>query len=250
MSEVRDLLFELGTEELPPKSLKTLASSLHSQVDAGLAKLGIDHGDLTVYATPRRLALLIRDLAEVQQDQSVERRGPALNAAYGSDGEPTKATQGFARSCGVSADQLTVIRTDKGEWVGFQQRVQGAPTAELLPELFREALAQLPIAKRMRWGSGDAEFVRPVHWVVLLFGDGVIEADILGVRTGRNTRGHRFHSPSPFPIEVPADYANALYQKGKVVADAEARKNTIRKLAEQAAAEVDGSPHLDPDLVD
>lgn len=250
MSDTLDLLFELGTEELPPKSLKTLAAALRANVEKGLDKLGLEHGEISVYATPRRLAALVRNLAELQRDQRVERRGPALNAAYTAEGTATKATEGFARSCGVTVDQLTVIRTDKGEWVGFQQQVKGAATAELVPELFRQALADLPIAKRMRWGSGNAEFVRPVHWVILLFGDTVIETEILGVKTGRMTRGHRFHSPDPFPISTPAAYEQELLDRGKVIASPAQRRQRIERLAVQAATDVDGRPHLDADLLD
>lgn len=250
MSEVCDLLFELGTEELPPKSLKALAASLRDNVEKGLTQRGLEHGEVSVFATPRRLATLVRDLAAVQNDQIIERRGPALNVAYGSDGTATKATLGFARSCGVPVDELTVIHTDRGEWVGFQQHLKGAATTELLPDVFRQALAELPIAKRMRWGSGDAEFVRPVQWVVLLFGDTVVEAEILGVTTGRTTRGHRFHSPAPFPISAPGDYEKALLDLGKIMVSFENRKEAIESLARKAAAGVNGRAHLDPDLLD
>lgn len=250
MSETRDLLFELGTEELPPKSLQTLAASLGAGLAKGLEKLGLTHGEVSIYATPRRLAAWVRNLAAVQKDQTAERRGPALGAAYTPEGTPTKATEGFARSCGVTVDQLTVIRTDKGEWVGFRQDIKGAAASELIPDLLRQVLAELPIAKRMRWGSGDAEFVRPVHWVVLLFGDAVIDTEILGVRTGRLTRGHRFHSSDPFPISSPEAYERQLRDQGKVIASPAARRQRIEDLAQQAAADVDGRAHLDAALLD
>lgn len=250
MSEARDLLFELGSEELPPKSLKGLAASFRTNVEKGLARLGLDHGEISLFATPRRLAIVISDLAARQHDQTIERRGPALGAAYGADGTPTKATEGFARNCGVTVDQLTVIRTEKGEWVCFRQHVPGAPATALLPELFRQALSELPIAKRMRWGSGEAEFVRPVHWAVLLFGDTVVEAEILGVTTGRTTRGHRFHCPDPFPIAAPAAYQQQLLTQGKVIVSPENRRDQIARMAQQTAGSVHSQVHLDPDLLD
>jgi glycyl-tRNA synthetase beta chain len=250
MTETRDLLFELGTEELPPKSLLTLSLALKANIEAGLAKAGLSHGEVRPYATPRRLALLIENLAVAQPDQTVERRGPALNAAYQTDGSPSKALEGFLRSCNATPDQLITLQTEKGEWVAFRQQVQGGHTADLIPDLLRQALAALPIAKRMRWGNGTAEFVRPVHWAVLLFGDDVIEADILGVTTGRETRGHRFHHPDGLVLRTPGEYAGRLLNEGRVIADFEARKQKIRALAEEAAATVQGKTHIEPDLLD
>lgn len=250
MTETRDLLFELGTEELPPKSLLTLSLALKTNVEAGLAKAGLTHGEVRPYATPRRLALLIENLAVAQPDQTMERRGPALNAAYQADGSPSKALEGFLRSCNATPDQLITLQTEKGEWVAFRQQVQGGHTAGLIPDLLRSALAALPIAKRMRWGNGTAEFVRPVHWAVLLFGDDVIEANILGVTAGRDTRGHRFHHPEHLVLGTPGEYADRLLNEGRVIADFEARKQKIRALAEEAAATVQGKAHIEPDLLD
>jgi glycyl-tRNA synthetase beta chain len=250
MAETRDFLFELGTEELPPKSLLALSLALKTQVEAGLAKAALSHGDIRPYATPRRLALSIPALAVGQPDQTVERRGPALNAAYQPDGSPSKALEGFLRSCGATPDQATTLKTDKGEWVVVRQEVKGKPSADLIPDILRQSLAQLPIAKRMRWGSGTAEFVRPVHWVVLLFGDEVIPAEILGVQAGRVTRGHRFHRPEPIILGTPAEYADKLLNEGGVIADFEARKAKIRAAAEATAAGVGGVAHIDADLLD
>jgi len=250
VAEIRDLLFELGTEELPPKSLSLLRESLRENVEKSLNKAGLEHGEVAAYATPRRLALIVRDLTSVQADQVIERRGPALSAAYGDDGMPTKATDGFARGCGVTVEELHVIRTDKGEWVGFRQQVRGSEAVALLPDILRQALAELPIAKRMRWGSGDAEFVRPVQWAVLLFGVDVIETQILGVTTGRISRGHRFHCSAPVELSNPAEYVDKLRETGKVIVNHEQRKELIRSLAERAAAKIVGVPRLDADLVD
>ena len=250
MTETRDLLFELGTEEVPPKSLLSLSLALKSNVEAGLAKAGLVHGEVQPYATPRRLALLVKGLAVAQPDRIEERRGPAVNAAYQPDGTPSKALEGFLKSCGATLDQLITFRTEKGEWIVFKQHVQGGHTADLIPEILRQALGALPIAKRMRWGSGTAEFVRPVHWAVLLFGREIIAAEILGVSAGRATRGHRFHHPDRLNLDKPGDYINMLLNQGQVIAKFEARKEKIRALAEEAAAPVGGKAHIEPDLLD
>jgi glycyl-tRNA synthetase beta chain len=248
--EVRDLLFELGTEELPPKSLTALVSALGANVARGFRKLGLVHGEIRSYGTPRRLAVFVRDLSSVQSDQSLERRGPALQAAYQPDGTPTKATAGFARSCGVPVDQLGVIQTDRGQWVGFTQRIPGVASTQLLPDILHQALADLPIAKRMRWGAGTAEFVRPVHWAVLLFGDQVVEAEILGVSTGRLTHGHRFHHPAPFEISAPDRYETELREMGRVLVDPRERRLMIERMAQDAASRLGGHACIDDDLLD
>ena len=249
MAETRDLLFELGTEELPPKSLLTLSRALQTQVEDGLARASLSHDRILAYATPRRLALHIFGLDARQPDQVVERRGPALNAAYTADGQPSKAVEGFARSCGVTVDKLLTLKTDKGEWLVFRQDVAGQPVQNLLPDILRQALAALPIAKRMRWGAGEAEFVRPVHWAVLLLGTDVIAAEILGCATGRTTRGHRFHHPEPIEIQTPGEYAEKL-RAARVVASFAERREKVRNLAVQAATSVQGVAHIEEDLLD
>lgn len=249
MAETRDLLFELGTEELPPKSLLNLAAALKASVEASLAQT-LEHGGVTVYATPRRLALCVKTLAARQPDYVVEKRGPALNAAFDADGKPTKATEGFARSCGTSVDQLFTQKTDKGEWLFFRETKQGATVAELLPRMLNQALLALPIAKRMRWGDGTAEFVRPAHWVVLLYGSEVIAADILGLATGRITRGHRFHSSAPLELASASEYPQRLRDEGHVIAHFDARRASIKELAEQTAAAAGGIAHIEPELLD
>jgi glycyl-tRNA synthetase beta chain len=250
MAETRELLFELGTEELPPKSLLNLSRALQSGVEAGLQKAGLAYGELISYATPRRLGLLIKGLNTAQPDQTVERRGPAINAAYNADGSLSKATEGFVRSCGTTADKLTILKTDKGEWLCYKQEVKGAATADLLPDIIRSSLAGLPIAKRMRWGAGSAEFVRPAHWVLLLFGDTVIETTILDLPSGCNTRGHRFHSPRTITIDSPTEYAEKLRNEGKVIASYTERMDMIRALAEKAADSVGGVAHIEPALLE
>lgn len=250
MSECFDLLFELGTEELPPKSLLSLSRALKEGVEAGLTKAGLSFGRVVPYATPRRLAIIVEALETAQPDQDIERRGPALNVAYQPDGSPSKALEGFLRSCGAEQEQLFTLTTDKGEWLAFRQQVQGAKTKDLIPDIIRQALSLLPIAKRMRWGSGVAEFVRPVHWVVLLFGHDVIDADILGVKSGRETRGHRFHGASILALQQPHEYVEKLLHQGHVMADFEQRREKIRLAAETSAQRVGGKPHIELDLLD
>jgi glycyl-tRNA synthetase beta chain len=250
MTDSKHLLFELGSEELPPKNLLTMANALLNQMVQGLTAAGLRFSDSKVYATPRRLAVLISDLATAQPDQTVEKRGPALAAAYNTDGSPSKAALGFAAGCGVGFEQLQRLKTDKGEWLSFSQQIQGQPTEKLVPDIIRQSLAALPIAKRMRWGNSATEFVRPVHWVVLMFGHEVIDAEILGLKTGAATRGHRFHAPEKLTIDSPESYEKILFEQGRVVADFTKRQEIIRLGAEKAALNVNGRAHIEDDLLE
>jgi len=246
----RDLLFELGCEELPPKALPRLAEALQQGVVEGLQRAGVNYGEVVRYATPRRLALLLRDLDEEQPDQQVERRGPALTAAFDDNGEPTRAASGFARSCGVEVDQLETLRSDKGAWLVFRSAQRGQPVAELLPAIIAQALDRLPIPKRMRWGDRQAEFVRPVHWLVLLFGDAVIDCQLLDVAAGRTTYGHRFHHPEPITLERADSYAAQLESEGRVMVDFVTRREAIRAQVLEAANRLQGEAIIDPALLD
>ncbi len=232
----RDFLFELGTEELPPKALRDLESALRDHVVASLAAAGLGHGGVESFATPRRLALLVRALATEQPRQQVRRRGPPVQAAFDANGAPTRAASAFAVSCGVPVAALERVREGKGEFLYFSGEKPGASTVSLLPGFVQAALDALPVPKRMRWGAGSAEFVRPVHWVVMLFGSEVVEATLLGVRSGRSTRGHRFMAPSAIELAAPADYAEALRDRGKVIPDFAARRERIRSEVERRAA--------------
>ncbi len=250
MTETQHLLFELGSEELPPKTLLKLSNALLDSIVAGLKAADLSFTASKALATPRRLAVLIENLQSAQPDKTVEKRGPAIQAAFAPDGSPSKAALGFATSCGTSFDQLERLKTDKGEWLSYTQAVKGQTTAEIIPDIIRAAIAALPIAKRMRWGSFATEFVRPVHWAVLLFGDKVIATEILGLTTGNNTLGHRFHAPQAIALSKPDDYQAALFDQGKVIADIEQRKAIIREKAEQAAAKVGGIAHIEEDLLE
>ena len=193
----------------------------------------------------------IRDLADSQQDKSVEKRGPAVKAAFDDAGNPTRALTGFATSLGVTPDQLDTLETDKGAWVVYRTVEQGKPTVELMPELVEQSLASLPIPKRMRWGAHRTEFVRPVHWVVMLFGNKVIEAPIMGLTPGNKTRGHRFHCPKSLIVPTPNDYEVVLKQEGYVIADFAERREQIRAgVTELAEKEAGGKAVIDEDLLD
>ena len=250
MSEQQHLLFELGSEELPPKTLLKLSNALLNNIIQGLNAAELTFTGSKAFATPRRLAVFIENLSTAQPDNTVEKRGPAIQAAFAADGTPSKAALGFAASCGTTFDQLERLKTDKGEWLSFTQAVKGQATENLIPDIIRQSIAGLPIAKRMRWGSFNTEFVRPVHWAVLLYGDSVIDTEILGLQTGATTQGHRFHAPQKITINKPEDYQDTLYQQGKVIADLEQRKALIREAAQQAAAAVNGFAHIEDDLLE
>lgn len=244
-----DLLFELGGEELPPKSLKKLSDALVQGIVDGLNEAGLSFSEAQAYATPRRLAVIIRNLDGQQADRVVEKRGPALQAAYGPDGAPSKAAQGFAASCGATFDQLEKLETDKGTWLIFKQAVQGQPTTELIPDIIRKSLAQLPIAKRMRWGAYEHEFVRPVHSALLLFGNEVIDAEILGLKTDRQSFGHRLHAPDAIELSHPSEYVEKLLA-AKVTVDFAQRMQQIETGAQQAASKIGGTAHIEADLLE
>jgi glycyl-tRNA synthetase beta chain len=233
----RDFLVEIGTEELPPKSLLALSQAFTDGIVAGLAAAGVKHGKVQPYAAPRRLAVLVKKVAERQPDQEIRRKGPPVSASFDANGAPTRAATAFAESCGTTVAALGRVQEPKGEFLHFTGSKAGAETVTLLAGLVQASLDKLPIAKRMRWGSGTAEFVRPVHWVVMLFGTDVVPATILGVTAGNATRGHRFMAPKSLPLSSPASYASRLEKAGKVVADFAVRRERIRAGVLALAAE-------------
>ena len=250
MSSAQHLLFELGCEELPPASLLKLSNALLNNIKLGLGEADLSFGDCIAYATPRRLAVLIKDLASAQADKSIEKRGPAVQAAFNDEGQPSKACQGFARSCGATVDQLERVQTDKGEWLTFTQQVKGQASVTLIPGIIRKSISQLPIAKRMRWGASTVEFVRPVHWAVLMYGKTVINTEILGLSTGNVTHGHRFHAPEAISIKEPENYAETLLKQGTVIPSFAQRMQIIRDAANSEAATVGGIAHIEDDLLE
>lgn len=232
----QDFLVEIGTEELPPKALKTLGTALADNLVAELAKQELSHSSVSWYAAPRRLAVRINQLAAAQADKVVEKRGPAISAAFDAAGQPTKAAQGWAAGCGITVEQAERLETDKGAWLLCRQQQQGQTTISLLPELVSLALSKLPIAKPMRWGNSDAEFIRPVHTIIMLYGETVVPATILGRTSGNQTYGHRFHAPALVSIKNADAYLPTLEQ-AYVIADYAKRKAYI---AEQVAATAAG----------
>jgi glycyl-tRNA synthetase beta chain len=245
----QDLLVEIGTEELPPKALPTLSAAFTDGIAKGLAEAGLTPAEIIPYAAPRRLAVWVKGIAPQQADQVIEKRGPAIKGAFDADGNPTKAALAFAASCGTEVAALGKVETDKGAWLVFRQQQAGQATTALFPAIVEKSLAALPIPKRMRWGSGTAEFVRPVHWIVMLSDGDVIDANILSIQTGRETRGHRFHAPDAVAITTPADYAVQLGQ-AYVVARFDARRAMIKGKVEILAAQLGGTAIMPEDLLD
>ena len=239
-AERRDFLLEIGTEELPPKSLPALQQALVAGLAAGLDKAGLAHGELVGFATPRRLAVWVKRLAAQQPEQHLKRRGPPVNAAFDAAGQPTRAALAFAESCGTGVEALQRLDEGKGTFLFFLGTRAGERAVALLPGLVQAALDALPIPRRMHWGAGNALFVRPVHWVVMLYGNEVVAATLLDTPAGHLTRGHRFHAPRPIRIASPGSYERTLRERGHVLADFAARRERIRAQVTAAAADVHG----------
>jgi len=244
------LLLEIGTEELPPKALLKLATAFADGMRDGLDKAELEFSEVNYFATPRRLSVMVTDLDAVQTDKEVLKRGPAIKAAYNDAGEPTAATLGFAKSCGAEVAELETTKTDKGSWLTFLAQEKGKPTAELVPEIAATALSRLPIPKRMRWGSGSIEFVRPVHWVVAMFGTETIDCSILGIQAGNQTYGHRFHHPDAIQLKSAESYLQQLEKTGKVIADFNRRKTMIKEAVNKVAKEIKGQAVINESLLD
>ncbi|MGF1878288.1 glycine--tRNA ligase subunit beta [Photobacterium frigidiphilum] len=246
----RNFLIELGTEELPPKALRTLAEAFSSNFEAELKAASLVHQGIEWFATPRRLALKVTALATGQGDSVVEKRGPAISAAFDAEGNPTKAAQGWARGNGITVEQADTLKTEKGEWLLYKQEVKGKPAQALLSGLAAAALAKLPIPKPMRWGNNEIQFIRPVKTLTMLLGDELIEGNILGADSARIIRGHRFMGEAEFTIDNADQYPAILEERGKVMANYEARKAIILDGAKKAALEVGGIADLEDELVE
>ncbi|HJS16502.1 MAG TPA: glycine--tRNA ligase subunit beta, partial [Rheinheimera sp.] len=246
---VQDFFVEIGTEELPPKALKTLATAFSDNIVEELVKHNLSHGEVSWYAAPRRLAVRVNQLALQQQDKVVEKRGPALAAAFDADGQPTKAAAAWAASNGITADQAERLETDKGAWLIHKALIKGESTVSLLPAVISTALAKLPIAKPMRWGNSTAEFIRPVHTVTLLLGDDVVPATILGKESGRVSYGHRFHAPALVEIKNADAYLSTLEQS-YVIADFAKRKAIIAENVTTQAKALNGVALMDDALLE
>jgi len=241
MSKADDFLVEIGTEELPPKALRSLMTAFADALTARADEARLAHGSVHAYASPRRLAVLIKKLQGGQDDRKISKRGPPVTVAFDKDGNATAAGEAFARKCGVDISALGREETDKGEWLSCDIVEKGRTAAELIPELVEKALAALPIPRRMRWGAGEAEFVRPVHWVVLLHGSKTVKASIMGIPAGNKTRGHRFHSSKPITIKTPAEYLHTLEDSGHVIADFDKRRKLVQKGVTASAKKAGGT---------
>lgn len=249
MDQRHDLLFEIGTEELPPMALSRLAKALADGVVEGLKQAKLEFDAVNWYASPRRLAFIVSQLVGQQPDVDSERRGPAVAAAFDETGAPTRAVLGFAKSCGVDVEDLEKLETDNGAWLVHRSVVTGKPLAELLPDIISHSLAKLPIPKRMRWGNLDDSFVRPVHWLVLLYGEQVLPYTQFGQTAGKQSYGHRFHHPQAVAIETAADYVKAL-EKAHVIVDVEARKQRVMAAINAAASQAGGEAVIDDALLE
>jgi glycyl-tRNA synthetase beta chain len=250
MSETRDLLIEIGTEELPPLALRRLAEAFRRGLDRLMTEHHLEHGESLAWASPRRLAVQVAGVPLSQPDREVVRRGPNMIAAFDDDGNPTKPAEGFARSCGVAVADLDQLETDKGSFLAYRAVETGKPAGDVIPGLVEQALKALPVPKRMRWGDSDVEFVRPVHWVLLLHGMDILPAEILGVRTDRYSRGHRFHCNEPIDVSEPAAYVETLKEKGHVLADMDARRDAIHDAVLAAGRSLGGSAHIETGLLE
>ncbi|HEX5460152.1 MAG TPA: glycine--tRNA ligase subunit beta [Steroidobacteraceae bacterium] len=249
-SEKRDFLVEIGTEELPPKALRVLEQAFAGDLVVALAKAGLKHGEVQSFATPRRLAVLVHRLAAHQPDQKIERRGPPVNAAFDAEGLPTRAAQAFAANNQVTVEELQRREEGKGTFLYYVGVRAGAAATELLPKLVQSALDALPIPRRMRWGAGEAQFVRPVHWIAMLYGKAVVAASLLDTPSGKLTRGHRFHAPKPLSLSSPSVYERVLRERGYVVASFEARRTLVRERVAAVAAGLGGQALMRDALLD
>ena len=245
-----NFLVEIGTEELPPKALKTLAISFADNVEAELNQAGLSFDKIEWFAAPRRLAVKVLNLATQQPSKEIEKRGPAVSAAFDAEGKPTKAAEGWARGCGITVDQAERIATDKGEWLVHCAKIEGQPTKNLLNGIVANALAKLPIPKPMRWADKTVQFIRPVHTVTMLLGDELIEGEILGVASARTIRGHRFLGEKEFEIQHADQYPQLLREKGSVVADFNERKAEILAKSQAKATALGGVADIEESLLE
>lgn len=245
-----DFLVEIGTEELPPKALKTLSNAFTQGIEDGFKQAGLNYTEVKSFASPRRLSVRISALDAQQADKEVEKRGPSKQAAFDKDGKPTRAVLGFTQSLGIEPSDLQEMETPKGAWLVYRSTEAGQATKDLLIDIVAESLNKLPIPKRMRWGAQKVEFVRPLQWVVMLFGNEVVLGKILGIPTGNTTRGHRFHSQGTIEITDATHYEQLLLEKGKVIADYELRKEKVRQGVQDAAKANKGLAVIDEDLLD
>ena len=242
------LLIELGTEELPPKSLKTLATAFYDNIKSQLDSQNLTYSDIKWFASPRRMAVQVIDLIEKQDDKTVEKRGPAVNVAFDDEGNASKAAQGWARSNGIEVSEAERLVTEKGEWLLHRATVKGKSVTELVPNIVTTALSKLPIAKPMRWGAERTQFIRPVHTLTMMFGSQIIEGEALGVSSSNQVQGHRFHHEGLVTIAHANDYQAELV-KAYVEVDFAARQEKIVAQIKQAAKDINAVALIDEELL-
>ncbi|MDF2940240.1 MAG: glyS [Gammaproteobacteria bacterium] len=250
MNQHSDFLIEIGTEELPPKLLREITESFASNLASSLKAAGLDYAETSIFAAPRRIAVMVKALSSKQPEQHIEKKGPAKQSAFDLEGKPTKALQGFLASCNTTLDKLTTVSTDKGEWFLYQSVQAGKDTQDLLPEIVKESLKKLPFEREMRWGDHDYKFIRPIHWLLMLYGKEVVEAELFGHKSGCFTFGHRFHHPEAIKISEPSEYADILLKKGWVVADLDERKAKISHQIEALSKTLEAKAIVPESLLD
>ncbi|TRX58142.1 glycine--tRNA ligase subunit beta [Thalassomonas sp. M1454] len=243
------LLIELGTEELPPKALKKLATAFYDSIVGQLDAASLNYTEAKWFATPRRLAVMVKELEAQQADKVVEKRGPAANVAFDADGNPTKAAQGWARSNGITVEQAERLVTDKGEWLLHKAVQQGKSVTDIVESIVQTAVTKLPIPKPMRWGSSRIQFIRPVHTLTMMFGNELIAGEVLGIKSADQLQGHRFHYQGNITL-AHADEYEATLEQAYVIADYETRRNKIVTEVNAAASALDAKALLDDELVD
>ncbi|MDO8954449.1 MAG: glycine--tRNA ligase subunit beta [Gammaproteobacteria bacterium] len=249
MTTQKDFLIEIGTEELPPKLLAEIAESFSNAIQQALTAAQLSYSAAKYFASPRRIAVRITGLSTEQPEQHIEKKGPAKQAAFDANGEPTKALQGFLASCNASLDQVSTINTDKGEWYIYKAVQPGRATIDLLPGVISEALKKLPAERAMRWANYDYKFIRPVHWVLMLFGNEVVNAEFFGLKADRMTFGHRYHHPEAIKISEPSEYEETLLKKGWVVADFDERRTKITHQIEALSKTLEATPIVPESLL-
>ena len=243
------LLIELGTEELPPKSLRTLATTFFEHIKLQLDDANLTYSAINWYATPRRLAVKVEDLIANQADKAIEKRGPAVNVAFDAEGNASKAAEGWARSNGITVAEAERLVTDKGEWLLYKTVEQGKHVEQLIPAMVNNAIAKLPVPKPMRWGSGRTQFIRPVHTLTLMYGSSILAGESLNISSNNLVTGHRFHHHGLVALSHADDYQSAL-KAAHVVVDYQARKETIQQQINIAAKELGGTVVHDDDLLE
>ncbi len=250
MKHKKDFLLELHTEELPPKSLQKFVEDLSRGIEKGLTEADLGHGEMELFATPRRLAVIVKDLASKQSEQTIERRGPAVSSAFDKQGKPTKACEGFAKSCGVLVEKLGKLKTEKGEFLFYKETKPGKTVLDLLPDIVKQAIKSMPIVKPMRWSKDNHEFSRPVHSIILMYGKQVIVCDVFGKQASKQTRGHRFHSERVLTISSPDKYEHVLKKQGFVIPSFVERRAKILDQISTIVAKHNGVPIYDEALLD